>query len=163
MKENLEEIDILIEKILNDEDIEEPCPTCSAADQEPEQPQEPTHKADLPKEEHQTIIVSQQTITPEITKDKQPNNQYDKTVEKLLINHETDREDLTWFISKLKTQVENQMNINERPQRIYFESLTQALKTRSETNTTMIGLLNSLLKHNGEANVLDDLNDLLND
>jgi hypothetical protein len=83
---------------------------------------------------------------------------YNDAVQKLMNNHDSDRQELTDFIDGLKTKI----NDSEVPIRIYYETLANLIRTKTETSATLIKLLENLGRRlEKEPASSDALSDLL--
>ena len=84
---------------------------------------------------------------------------YNESVTELLTNYRQDRTDITTLISLLYDKI----NTASNPSRVYFEALAGSLRTRSESNTNLLKLLDSINKRSNNNGGSFNLEDLLSD
>ncbi|MBD3407226.1 MAG: hypothetical protein GF411_13990 [Candidatus Lokiarchaeota archaeon] len=87
--------------------------------------------------------ISDGNNTPEDDIDNDLNNKFNEMVNEVHQNYKQDRENISDFIEFLKHKIENDEGM---PVRVYYESLSSCLRTKSESSATMIKLLDNINK-----------------
>lgn len=104
--------------------------------------------------------IEEPTVAREEPKDsKDVTEIYFNSINELVRDHRKDRDEITEFIDLLKSRINREEN-ETRPNRIYFEALMSAYKTRSETSSVLMSLISNLGKKK-ESEGLAELSDLL--
>jgi len=110
-------------------------------------------------EEKEPISLPEHTPDPEPQEPDDKTDLYDTSVNELLSNYRKDRKDVDKLITYLWDKLEK-----SDPSRVIFETLAISLRTKSETNSNLLKLIDLIGKKNKSSSMGDfDLEDLLDD
>lgn len=111
--------------------------------------------------DHQVITTKSFKKRAEEDDDINLNQTFESTVQKLIENYDDDREELTKNIKLMSKEIGK---TGGKAVRIYYETLANLLRTRSESNATLIKLIENIGRRMDKAGSgLGDIADMIDE